>query len=241
MMRTLMGKDWLLYRGVFLGSGIAILALFICIVIFQGFVTEIISRAVFWHPALDHSRIFFIDRTITPSVQFLILTAAAVGGISLATERRDGSANYLGMMPVSRMRIIFSKLSVAAIGIGIFCVVNILMMGVIALGHPMRTYTGFSSRLLFIRSLFEYRYELLLIFAAFSIAWGIGAVVTSPAISSGTAIFLTFGVSLIFREVGLIIRYTEIEIAHIVMSWALGIGTLSLLVGTVVYIRRVEP
>src|SRR5262245_46278959 len=111
---ALLNKDWRLYRAPI----IALLAV------------SAMPYAVLWgsnafqmhESGADFSNSINYEAAMA-SILAIVAVASAFGGCSFALERRDRSADFLAMLPVSRWQIMASKVLVSA-----FCLATVLLI-----------------------------------------------------------------------------------------------------------------
>lgn len=176
-----------------------------------------------------------------------VLPMALLGGNAFATERADGSAEFLAYQPIDRRSIVISKL--------VFPLVTALVswsvpMGVLTIARARHADLETLSTNQFL-SIHQFYMFIAIGFCAFSAAWLVSSLQNSPtfAIGAGMAapiviMFLIAGscwlLWLITRSNSLFGLFDS----HVELIWAainLIAGTLFLAAGTRHYLRRVEP
>jgi ABC-type transport system involved in multi-copper enzyme maturation permease subunit len=143
------------------------------------------------------------------------------------------------MLPQSRGRIVLSKLLVALGCIGVLVLVNIAIMAA-SVGYWMWSIPTWSPSREFGLVLRSTRLEMALPFATFSIAWMFGRFTPSPAIAASSSIGVTMGVVFLMRDIIWQHGYRGADAAWGARC-AINVGAFALLVGTIHYLRRVEP
>jgi ABC-type transport system involved in multi-copper enzyme maturation permease subunit len=243
MMLALVRKEWRLNRAVVIG----------CLVTMV--MPYVFSVGNVW---LNPERYTNVEaRHYIQAVQFaayacLVITvilAAAFGGLTFAGERRERTAEFLGMLPVSRGAIIASKLIVPMVCLAVLIGVHLLVLLACADWADRMTvrlngvYEDF-----FAGAVFAVGYSV----ALFGIAWALSVFLRSPAIAA--AIALGIGVGMFFgmlewgeraqrfvRE-----RYypqggSEGVAIAVISATVLAIGVAAIFGSSLYYRRRIEP
>lgn len=149
------------------------------------------------------------------------------GGLAMAGERGDRSAEFLNCQPVSRGRILLSKLLVTLVLFAVIWLPNLLFCEWFWYWRPGEL------RDLEVLALFD--------LTVFSTAWFFSARLESPVFAACAGLLvlllLTFGNAI------LMVHFRVPESELFVMSFVLwpSLAVLSLVAGTVHYLRRVEP
>jgi ABC-type transport system involved in multi-copper enzyme maturation permease subunit len=190
----------------------------------------------------------YLDTTQFAAFACLVLSvvlAAAFGGLALAAERRERTAEFLAMMPVSRGAVVLSKLVVAAVCLATLLAVHVAVvaltywvadLGDVRLRGPTTWQAGGMAAAFAV--------------ALFGMAWALSVFLKSPAIAASIAIAL--GVGLLFGGMawaetlaedwlGQYARPTEDFLFALVSGVAAAIGLVSLVVSSSYDLRRVEP
>lgn len=161
----------------------------------------------------------------------IMVTAAVFGGMSFALERRERWAEFLGMLPPHRLMVIASKLLVAWASLAALWLVNSFILLFTWALDPRLQRNG--SELDLWAGLFPLTF--------FGIAWLCSTFLTSPAISAGISIAVTFfGTITISTLLGR--SWWDVDAANRLtthVAWASGL--LAWLAGTICYVRRVAP
>jgi len=228
MMAMLMRKDWRVYRSAIIG-GVILLPVY--------YLISLYTEVVWFDPLFlvgQPSEVRFYQ-----GLYLTAIIAAVFGGLSFATERRDRSAQFLYMLPQSRGRIVLSKLLVALGCIGVLILVNIAIMAAHAAywTWSIPNWPPSSEIRLVLMST---RLEMALPFATFSIAWMLGRFTPSPAIAASTSIGVTMGAVFLMHDIIWQAGYRRADAAWGARC-AIIAGAIALLVGTIHYLRRVEP
>lgn len=195
------------------------------------------------------------------------LVAGACGAIAFARERRDRSAEFLAMLPVSRVRIAASK-TIAAV---LYAIPPLLFhAAVIAVGWRLLAAFQFDGLQKYTAPLVTgawYHASLGVLF--FGVAWLASVFARSPSVAGVAAltiavltVFITasYGWAAEAAAAGAVkdqwwgpsdmiwsivnvnsYRFTPAHVFAVVNAAALVVGALALAFGTAVYVRRVEP
>ena len=176
-----------------------------------------------------------------------ILTAAVFGAAAFAAERRDGTADFLALVPVSRLRVARSKLRAALSFLLAAWAVHASLMvlaGIAGAGHGARV-----ADILWNTSSVTVM--------VFGVAWLMSSYLSSPAVAASFAVAVTVVTLVLAIDVGrppedayhllgaisFITGSARVDparqwVVRIVM-WTL--GGVAWLAGTAVYVRRVTP
>lgn len=222
-MTALIKKDWRVFRPAVLG----------CVIVTAG-VYAIGIRPILWRTAgttpAERTGQFLYVALLAAAVTGIF--AAALGASSFAVERRDGAAEFLSMLPVSRFRILASKAIVAltfmlmAFGVHVAAVM-------LALRH-----LGW-------RDAVNYEYALAGIGSGtlmlFSVGWLFSVFMSGAAIPFGISLAVTVASAAILSQV---IDGMGLHGFTIVRAWLVWSGTVAVtcgIVGSLLYARRVVP
>lgn len=221
-MRALIRKDWRVYRPAIVGAVVVTIGVY----------------AIGVSPIVCHSGVAAAER-VTRFLYVALLAAAttgvfaaALGASSFAVERRDGAAEFLAMLPVSRTRILLSKALVALTFVSLAFGAHVIIV-------------LFALRYLGWQNAAEYFYALAGIgtgtLMLFSVAWLFSAFLSGAAIPFGISVAVTVASAAILSQVMTAAGQEGYAFIHVwlVLSSALalacGIG------GSSLYARRVSP
>ena len=217
-----------------------------------------------WEPEWDdaHRRANVAKEAVpfaSAGVGMAALLAAACGGLALARERRDRSAEFLAMLPVPRRRIVISKLvaCLACVLLAAGAHVAVVVAGARALA-PMGDFMGRQAEV----SLLGLPQAGAAAAAFFGVAWMWSSFTRSPAIAAVVALaagmFGMLAIGLVcWDDAG---RYVWNPTAVVWAMWGLhrtrwvpaavlagsqvtmiAAGAVAFIASTVAYVRRVEP
>jgi len=155
----------------------------------------------------------------------VICVAAVFGGCAFAIERRDRSAEFLAMMPISRGKILASKLITASVAVvPLWFIASCMLAG----------FCGILQSLQFMQT------TACVIVLAFGISWLCSALTRSPSISAclGLAgVLLEIVLATQVHEYG----YSNSYIMNLVRISAAVTGIFCFIGGCIVFTRRVSP
>jgi ABC-type transport system involved in multi-copper enzyme maturation permease subunit len=227
VMLALLAKDWRLFRAPMVA------------LIVVGAACYLIALANTLYPQTDHDALESLFTAAVVSIELTGLLAAAYGGVAIAGERADRTADFLGLLPVSRMQIILSKWMVSLLMIGLCAAFHLLVLGLCLLArsniHPgnvgprqvqwataLPLWIGFTTSL-------------------FGIAWLLSTFLRSGPISACVSIATTIA---LFAMVALRLdagHYSEQQVPLVLGSLSLAAGLLSMFGGAIYYLRRIAP
>jgi hypothetical protein len=170
------------------------------------------------------------------SLALLVVTMAMLGGNAFAAERADRSAEFLAYLPPSRWTLVASKM-IVALGASLSgWALNLLTLFVVA------------PRLPGVPQLMEDnpKGEALLAgagFAAlvFGVAWCFSSFVATPAIATGGGFFAPLLAAGVLQSLDYFFHPAGFSFGSWYGRLSLPVGIVAFVVGTVVYVRRVEP
>jgi ABC-type transport system involved in multi-copper enzyme maturation permease subunit len=177
----------------------------------------------------------------------VVLLAAAFGGLAFAGERRERTAEFLAMLPVSRGQIVVSKLVVA-----LLCLAGLLALhaAVFVVTDAWADWAGVGK----IRgpSLYEGGgMAVAFTVAVFGVAWALSVFLNSPAIAACIAIAV--GVGLLFGGMAWAEKAfeawdemnrtntSEAVMLTVVCVASAAVGFIAIAGSSVRYVRRVAP
>jgi hypothetical protein len=180
-----------------------------------------------WTPLL-----ITLDDASDFAILLTILLASAFGAISIAGERKERTADFLALLPVTRKQIVTSK----------FIVTAVVMVGFLAFyGSILLLLWGVR-----LDEMSQIPASAALVAALatsfFGVAWLLSTFTTSPAISAWVSIAVTL---FVYVYMGAEWRWTDraalSEFNHVVTATLLAIGLSSVIGGTIYYLRRIAP
>ena len=162
------------------------------------------------------------------NIVLIALIAAVLGGMAIAGERRERSAEFIALLPVARWHIVLSKW---LISLGITLVAAVTHTCV---GWWFESHWGW-------HELDEIQMWVCTCLAMFGIAWVLGSFLGSATLSSCTGIGLTLAMMIVI-EVSVHDSQLKVYSSQRVMLYCLGgVAVLSLIGGTAVIYKRVAP
>jgi ABC-type transport system involved in multi-copper enzyme maturation permease subunit len=191
----------------------------------------------------------FLDTVTGPAIGSMMVTgllAAVYGGVAFANERRERSANFLAMLPARRGLIVLSKVVVAGV-----CLLAVELLNLAFAAGLIKELSGQIMDDRIPKTVYQFAG---CVAAAtvmlFGVAWLCSTFLESPAISASvsigiTGVMLTLITSIIeFGDYPRGGRYFGVvyELQIRFCTWcSLLMGIISFSVGTIYYLRRVEP
>jgi ABC-type transport system involved in multi-copper enzyme maturation permease subunit len=228
---------WLLWKDFRLNWLIVIMAL--CIVVIPHLVAVSVTCYAILHNYNDMTAHFSgtLYLSAISSLFMLPIVFALMGGNAIACERADRSAEFLAYLPISRGKIVTSKLLVSLLIGGFVWIVNLSIIGICFLSFPQFFMQQNNSPPFgVITSGF-----LTAGLTFYCAAWLFSSFMQSPAISAGCGIFTMLLLGYAF---GFIVHFF-VTAENITMYWPLGfaiaLSLASFAGGTWYYLRRVEP
>jgi ABC-type transport system involved in multi-copper enzyme maturation permease subunit len=224
-MLALLKKDWRLNRVPIIGGGLLIAVPYL-------FVIPVLLTSNSNNSGVVYEDLMAVSIIATA---LNVAIAAVFGGTAFALERRERSADFLALLPITRGKIIASKM---LIGIGIpaiYFTINVIIAAAAQnQGHPAK----FEIRDTFL----AHASAAILMLMAFGIGWCLSSFLSSPAISASIAIGIMLAwpalyllVTALFKSPLGAVSTTIIAITPIL------IGVLGVAVGSINYLKRVEP
>ncbi len=167
-----------------------------------------------------------------------VLVFALLGGQSIASERVDRSAEFLACQPISRLRIVVSKLVWPAVALILVYGVHSALLAVTAAALGVLSYGPQNLNYLPIIGL-----TLLLSLSTFAIAWGVSAVQNSPtyAVATGLAVPILVFTAIMLAHWLVESDPKEMSVFPVFLILTGTFAVLSFVGGTWYYLRRVEP
>ena len=178
---------------------------------------------------------------------FAGLLASEFGGMAFARERKDCTADFMALLPVSRVQILASKLVVGGVSI-IASTVIPMIVGVESFEHQF----VYDEHLSFIWKweswagqttiLFGFALELYtfacMVTALFGVAWLLSTFSESSVVSTCTSLAITLAM-FVLTEFNGKPDYTSRQLVISLSMLALGLP--GLFAGTIFYVRRISP
>lgn len=176
----------------------------------------------------------------------MVIMSSAFGGSSFALERRERSAEFLGMLPVSRQRIVISKALVGVLCVTLFVLVHLVALQVIdswarSAGLRRRDHQDYLTLWAFM----AFTYASLL----FCVGWAMSVRLRSPAVAATIAMLV--GAAFLFGLTPVVLTWLERWDDRMFRSedrgflicdaMAVLVALASMLFSTLRYVRRVEP
>jgi ABC-type transport system involved in multi-copper enzyme maturation permease subunit len=166
-----------------------------------------------------------------------VAVAAIFGGVAFALERRERSADFLALLPVTRRQIVTSKILV-----GLFFPVLMLIANFIALTIASRR-LQLGDQNAFAVDNVQFIIVAAALILAFGIAWLASSFLSSPAIAAGISITMI----LCWLFVSNVLPEKYIDSVPGAYQFAVGFsaiivpGLICFCVGTYYYLNRIEP
>ena len=224
-MNALLRKDWRLYRPAVIG----------CLVVLAG-VYLIGMLPLLWDDpkAGPYEAPRQIRNVALVASGVTAAFAAVFGASAFAVERRDRTAEFLVMLPISRTRILASKAAVSAAFLLTLWAVH-MTVAVLALNH-----LGSSAKH---TTDFAYAFAALAGAAMmmFSVAWLLSAFLSGAAVPFGLAFGGTIASAELIRQMIANIGLHGYALVRVWILWSCVVAVTSFLTGAVHYARRVAP
>jgi ABC-type transport system involved in multi-copper enzyme maturation permease subunit len=224
-MFALMKKDWRLNRAPMVGAGVIMLGVYGMTFFYILFTPkESFGYRNIYEPIVKAGTIMMMISCIL---------AACFGGMAFAAERRDRCADFLAMLPVSRLRVVLSKSIVGwKCALAPWLLNAMVIYAILLTAHDQ---SDVKSIILLAAS------TVCCLIMCFGLAWLLSAFLESPALSS--SISIGFALAFVFLILDAVnYRVITNRQASILMIWINPcIGIVSYIAGTIYYLRRVEP
>jgi ABC-type transport system involved in multi-copper enzyme maturation permease subunit len=139
-------------------------------------------------PTMPHDYLEAAQTAAFACLAIVVLLSAAFGGLTFAGERRERTAEFLGMLPVTRGKIMLSKLIVPVVCIAVLTTLHALTLGFVngwawMSGRRLGGWSGSEAgTLTFAMSIL-----------VFALGWALSVYLRSPAIAASIALGLGFG------------------------------------------------
>ena len=241
MFIALLRKDWRVYRTVIVGTAVLAVAPYVFGLLLQWMFQP--NRGV---AARDYLEVVLLSASFGMFVA--VLLAAVYGGAAFAAERRDRTAEFVAMLPVSRWHAAASKavLSFACLlatwGLHyLAATASHHLAGAQAVVEPTIAHDAVEI-------------VLPVMLLTFGLAWLLSSAIESPAIAAVAAIAAAVGLLLVTLFAARYAAYVwsmveketlsldfNIYVRPASQAMSVGVGLLALLAGTAYYARRVRP
>jgi ABC-type transport system involved in multi-copper enzyme maturation permease subunit len=230
-MIALLKKDFRFYRPAIIGGTVLMAAPYLLLLI----------SALFFDLSREAAPVANAFCGGAMSSLFLAIVMAAVfGGISLSQERREGWADFIAMLPISRSRLMASKFIISGTWLISAWALNVIILSVAQ--NAARSSPNWPQPVFFARNDPVFLVFTTALLTAFGLGWLLSTFLRSPTFSATIA--LTLVLSLMFwPEIwpSLGRRTLGDELYTILIATNLIVGALSLTAGCLYYRRRVEP
>jgi ABC-type transport system involved in multi-copper enzyme maturation permease subunit len=233
IMRALLAKDLRLCRPIMLGLIASGAGCYLIAVI------SVLSENSFPHKSTLHTMLESLSAAAVFSCQLANLLASAFGGVAIAGERTDRTADFLAMLPITRRQIILSKMTVSLGVLGMCAIFHLLIF--------------FSARILADHISGAYLWSDLSSFPA-CLACSIACAISFFGVAFLLSTFLRSGPISACVSIGATIasygivgssmdghHYSDWGAMLRLGSLPLALGLSSLTAGTLYYLRRVAP
>jgi ABC-type transport system involved in multi-copper enzyme maturation permease subunit len=233
-MKWLLWKDYRVNRLVFIAA-------LVLLVLPHALAAVLAIRAMGWRLGGDVPAHYFVESSVS-SVVVLQLMLAFVGGNAIAGERVDRSAEFFAYIPVTRRRAVVSKLLVSLAVLSLIWLPNLVILALGAAGVSPE------DRLRFLPPWPLLPTVAITGLTFFCVAWLLSSMLESPTFSVCTGLIVPFLVWMgtIWTVHLLKLDRWPYELnAETFFGWywglCLAISAACFPVGTLYYLRRVEP
>lgn len=230
MMRALLGKDWRVNR-VAVAGGIAATVCPYAVVL---------GMQALYPPAGGNTAGTYLRALENAAEIAMLLTlvmAAVFGGMAFAAERRDRSAEFVAMLPVTRGPVVLSKLFVGVACTATLGAVNgsLLLYAIARRPEAASPVPAPVAAALFAAVLVLY----------FAVAWALSIYLRSPAVAAtvaaGIASAVYFAAAVQSEHAGIAQPSSRDAAAVTFAALCFALGLLVLIGSTAHYVRRVPP
>jgi hypothetical protein len=231
VMRTLLAKDWRLYRPQMISLLVLAAACYLIVAI---------TGADYYRKGSKWARV--IDTGAITSIFSTAVVASAFGGAAIASERADQSCNFIGVLPVTRQQIMLSKwlISFFAIGGAVLFHAGAMKLAAWGAGWPkVWPWWPFEWREYAPVELDEKDVAFWggLAISLFGVAWLVSTFTRSAAICSAVSTAVTAGATMVFLFKASRRGYV-LDTDSVLLFW---IGVSAMAAGAIYYSRRVSP
>jgi ABC-type transport system involved in multi-copper enzyme maturation permease subunit len=225
-MLTLLKKDWRL-NAIPIYGGTLLVAVPYLVVALALICQSDRDRRHWWADDLQVAAIM--------GTMLTVAVTAVFGGVAFAQERRERSADFLAMLPVSRCKIVLSKAIIGILFSGALWAANYAV-------YDKAATHGITSGSDHISILFIYALAADAMLIAFGIAWFASSFLSSPSIAACIGIGATVALGLLGMLPDRFLWQLPDEYRiGIVLTLPAMPGVLGFIGGTLHYLRRVEP
>ncbi len=229
-MKALLWKDYRLNRMILILGAVLIAGPYVVVILQQWCRPRHTWSPLVWADLLGAA--------CQVSLGLSLVTVAILGCNAFAGERADRSAEFLAYLPPSRRAILMSKAVLSLVAIAAIWGINLAVArGVIPAllgdGSPPFNAMPLSKALAVSAAVGT---------IMFGMGWGASAFLESTAIAAGVAFFAPAAVAMAFIGSQHWFGWpTQEEFGHCYSVVCVAMGTVGFGVGTVHYLRRVEP
>lgn len=223
-MSSLLRKDWRLYRPTVIGCLVVVAGVYLIGVL--PLLTD--PKAGPYDLPRQIRNVALVAAGVTAAF------AAVFGASAFAVERRDRTAEFLLMLPISRTRIMASKVAISAAFVlalwALHMTVAVLALNRLDAGAKHAT---------------DYAYAFAALAGAammmFSVAWMLSACLSGAAIPFGIAFGGTIASAQLIRQLIENLGLHGYAFVRVWIIWSCVVALASFLAGSVHYARRVAP
>jgi ABC-type transport system involved in multi-copper enzyme maturation permease subunit len=233
-MKQLLRKDWVIYRWPIIAAGIlwtvGPLLTWVCWIMRD-------PNRMGSNPG-DYVGTFGVA-----SLAVTVILAAIFGGGAFASERHDRTADFMAMLPVTRGKIIVSKLVISG-----SCIVLLWLLGLLTCFFSELIYKKFlvDRGLVSFAASLDWGADLMPFLAlgimAFGIAWFFSSLINQAAVAATVSVVITVSLFVLINVFADHWRwFLEFSPNIVFTSLPLLFGITSFVLGTVQYLKRVRP
>jgi len=232
VMPALLAKDWRLYRLPIIGLIVAGVGAYLLAAGGESYAHADLAR--YSHYVQNHHPLFLTLEEASLLAGFLTaLLASTFGGVAVAGERNDRTADFVALLPVSRGQIITSKFVVAGSALLAFTLFHALMFVLWASLMGSEAYRSIRAG-----ALVFFGWQMGCLLSFFAVAWLVGTFTASSAINACISIAVTIAALLwMFRPP--YFGSTRLYGDHTTTFLSLALSCL--FAGTIYYLRRIAP
>jgi ABC-type transport system involved in multi-copper enzyme maturation permease subunit len=221
VLSTLMRKDFRLFRGLLIGLICMGLTPYPVILIIAAQTKDTVK----WPD--------FVSAAATIGMMLTALLASVFGGAAIGGERQNRTADFLGLLPITRGQIALSK-GVVSFLILAACTAPHLVVQVLSLGGTIYFWQNWVNDFVPAAAIFTG-----LLIGFFGVAWLLGSFLSSAAISAAVSIAVTI-TACVTLAVCMDGREHRVAFQYCLAALPFAMGTASLIGGTLYYLKRVE-
>jgi len=221
IMRALLAKDWRLFR-------LPMIALVVVAVLCHGLGG---AAAVSRYAGTGGARGVLFAASVYAAALTALL-ASAFGGVAIASERSDRTADFLALLPVTRTQIICSRWLVSAFMLGLCGVLHAVVAFAVVVSWHAEILLGM-----------EWTTALAwwtgCTISFYGIAWLLSTFTRSATISACTSIGVTCVSAYLFAYSLHEHSYSDQQIQLYTASFTLALGFTTLIAGAIYYLKRI--